>query len=362
MASTAQPFTLMTSARTATSTSSSPVVSGYRTAFTPPFWSGSGAVERNIELITWAESLGYQDVWLADRGGVDALTLAAVVLERVARIRVGIAVVPAYTRTPAVFAATAATLADIAPERFALGLGTSSERMIEGWHGLSLDKPLARMRETTVLIRQMLEGHKTEFDGATLRSHGYWQPATRSSVPILLAALGPKMLDLAAELADGVILNLFPLSVLDGLVGHFRDAVIRHRRDPGEIEIASRFQVMVTDDAATARDEFRYQFAPYYANPVYNKFLSAAGYPEEAAAVLEAGRARDWKRARVVLHDELVDSVAVIGNRRHCLERVQRYVAAGITTPILYCLSEDPDVQRDTFTTFAPGNTGNCDD
>lgn len=334
----------------------------YRAALTPPFWSGFGAVERNIELISWAESIGYQDVWLADRGGVDALTLAAVVLGRVQRIRVGIAVVPAYTRTPAVFAATVATLADIAPERFALGLGTSSERMIEGWHGLSLDNPLARMRETTLLVRQMLTGQKTDFAGATLRSHGYQQPATRSSVPIMLAALGPKMLDLAAEVADGVILNLFPLSVLDTIVGRFREAVSRHSRDLGEIEIAGRFQIVVTGDPATARDEFRYQFAPYYANPVYNRFLSAAGYPEEAATVLEAGQNRDWKRARAALHDELVDSIAVIGDRQHCVARVQRYVEAGITTPILYCLSDDPDVQRDTFATFAPDNIGRSDD
>ncbi|MEV0341421.1 LLM class flavin-dependent oxidoreductase [Nocardia sp. NPDC050713] len=323
---------------------------------TPPFWSGAGAVERNIELITWAESIGYQDVWLADRGGVDALTLAAVVLGRVDRIRVGIAVVPAYTRTPAVFAATVATLADIAPDRFALGLGTSSERMIGGWHGLSLDRPLARMRETTILLQQMLAGLKTDFDGATLRSHGYRQPATESTVPLLMAALGPKMLDLAAEVADGVILNLFPLSVLDTIVGRFRDAVARHRRGIDQIEIASRFQVMVTDDVASARDEFRYQFAPYYANPVYNRFLSSAGYPDEAAIILEAGRSRDWKRARAALSDELVDSIAVIGDRQHCVERVERYVDAGITTPILYCLSDDHEIQRETFSTFAPGN------
>lgn len=352
----------MTLARGETAISTQPVgTPTYRAALTPPFWSGARAVQRNIELITWAESVGYQDVWLADRGGVDALTLAAVVLDRVQRLRVGIAVVPAYTRTPAVFAATAATLADIAPERFALGLGTSSEKMIEGWNGLSLVKPVARMRETTALLRQMLAGQKTDFDGTTLRSHGYQQPATESPVPLFLAALGPKMLDLAAEVADGVILNLFPLSVLDTVVGHFRDAVARHGRDLDQIEIASRFQVMVTDDVTSARDEFRYQFAPYYANPVYNRFLSSAGYPEEAATILEAGRIRDWKRARIALHDELVDAIAVIGDRQHCVQRVQRYAAAGITTPILYCLSDDPDVQRETFSTFAPGNGGRSD-
>src|SRR5882757_8568618 len=184
----------------------------YRAAMTPPYSAGPGSVACNVEWIQWAESIGYDDVWLPDAGGIDALTLSAVVLGATQRIRVGIAVVPAYTRTPAVLAATVATLADLAPGRFALGLGTSSEAMINGWHGLTLERPVARMRETLALLRDIFAGERTSFTGQTLRSTGYRQPALAASVPILLAALRPRMTELAVTAADGIILNLFPLS------------------------------------------------------------------------------------------------------------------------------------------------------
>jgi probable F420-dependent oxidoreductase len=313
---------------------------------TPPGFTGPGSVARTVEWIQWAESIGYDDVWLPDAGGTDALTLSAVVLGATQRIRVGIAVVPAYTRTPAVLAATVATLADLAPGRFTLGLGTSSEAMIEGWHGLKLDKPATRMRETVTLLKSMLAGDKTAFSGETLRSKGYRQTALATDVPLHLAALGPRMIELAASSADGVILNLFPLAVLDDLIGRIRAAATRAGR--------SRFQVMVTDDGAAARDLFRYIFTPYYTNPVYNRSLAAAGHPEQAATVLQAGAAGDWKSARAALDDELVDSIAIIGSREHCQDRVRTYVEAGITTPILFCLSPDPDVQRATYRAFAP--------
>jgi probable F420-dependent oxidoreductase len=340
----------------------SPNAPTIRAAITPSFGNGPGTVARNLELISWAESIGYDDVWLADRGGVDALTLAGILMRHVPRIRVGVAVVPAYTRTPAVFAATVATLADSSPGRFALGLGTSSQTIIEGWHGLALDKPLTRIRETVTLLRQMLAGQKTAFTGETVRSNGYRQPALSGPVPILLAALGPRMVNVAAALADGIVLNLFPLSALGRLVARVHNALALRERSSGEFEVGGRFQVMVTDDVAAARDEFRYQFAPYFANPVYNRFLGSTGYAREAAAIREAAVAKEWARARAALHDELVDSIAVIGDRQHCLDRMRRYTDAGIGTPMLYCLSDDPDVQRHTFAAFAPAEFRSCHD
>src|SRR5882757_4252379 len=303
--------------------SPTPVRARYRAAMTPPRLAGSGSIARTVEWIQWAESIGYDDVWLPDAGGTDALTVSAVVLGATHRIRVGIAVVPAYTRTPAVLAATVATLADLAPERFALGLGTSSEAMIEGWHGMKLEKPATRMRETVTLLKTMLAGEKTAFCGETLRSKGYRQAALAAKVPLLLAALGPRMIELAASVADGVILNLFPWSATDTLVGQIRQAATRAGRQPDEIEVCSRFQVMVTDDLPAARNAFRHVFTPYYANPVYNRSLVAAGYAAQAATILAAAAARDWKRARAALNDDLVDSIAVIGSREHCQERVR---------------------------------------
>lgn len=329
---------------------------GFRAAMTPPFFTGPGAVAHTVEAVCAAERAGYDDVWLADAGGVDALTLAAIVLGRTESIRVGIAVVPALTRTPAVLAATVATLADLAPGRFALGLGTSSEAMVEGWHGLSLDRPVQHMRETLTLLRAMLAGEQTAFTGELLRSNGYRQPQLAAPVPILLAALRPRMTELAVIAADGIILNLFPLRALDELMAGIRAAAVRAGRNLAEVEVASRFQVQVVEgdvEHAVARDAFRYRFTPYYANPVYNTFLAQAGYPDIAAELLRYANALDWARARATLTDELVDDIAVIGDVEHCSSRLRRYARAGIGTPILFCLSAEPEDQRRTFEALA---------
>jgi probable F420-dependent oxidoreductase len=325
---------------------------GFRTAMTPPVSAGPGMVERIVEAVCAAEQAGYDDAWLADAGGIDALTLAAIVLDRTERIRVGIAVVPAYTRTPAVLAATVATLADLAPGRFALGLGTSSEAMINGWHGLTLERPVARMRETLALLRGIFAGERTSFTGQTLRSTGYRQPALATPVPILLAALRPRMTELAVTAADGIILNLFPLSALDSLMAGIHNAATRVGKDPAEIEVASRFQgqVVVNDaEHAAARDTFRFHFTPYFANPVYNAFLAEVGYPDIAAGLQSHARAGDWAGARACLTDELVDEIAVIGDVEHFRARLGTYAEAGISTPIMFCLSTGPEQQRRTF-------------
>ncbi|WP_329410210.1 LLM class flavin-dependent oxidoreductase [Nocardia vinacea] len=329
-------------------------VASFRAAMTPHYVVGPGAVRYTLEQIQWAESIGYDDVWLADAGGIDALTMAAIALQNTRRIRVGIAVVPAYTRTPAVLAATVATLADLAPGRFALGLGTSSEAMIAGWHGLSLDRPVPRMRETMALLRTILAGEKTAFEGETLRSNGYSQPPLASPVPVLLAALGPRMTDLAAADSDGVILNLVPLPVADTLIGRIRTAAAAVGRESSSVEISSRVPVLVTDDPDAGRNAFRRLFAPYYANPVYNRFMAWCGYPSEAAILLEAARAGDWRRARAAMPDPLVDSIAIIGDAAQCRKRLRALIDAGITTPIVCCLSPDLAIQTTTYTALAP--------
>jgi probable F420-dependent oxidoreductase len=307
-----------------------------------------------LDQTLWAESIGYEDVWLADAGSVDALTLAAVLLDRTERIRVGIAVSPVYTRTPAVFAASAATLADIAPGRFVLGLGSGSETMINGWHGLRLRKPLAHLRETVTLLRQMLAGQATAFEGEALRSDGYRQPPLETDVPIFMAALRPRMIELAAAIADGIILNLFPLRSLPPITDMIRAALAQAGREPGSLEVGARLQAMVTDDVDAARTLFRRLFGPYFTNPVYNSFLAWAGYETEAAEILDAGDAGDWRGVRTALTDDLVDEIAVIGTAEQCQQRLLTLAEAGIQTPMLFCLSDDPQVQRATFTALSP--------
>jgi alkanesulfonate monooxygenase SsuD/methylene tetrahydromethanopterin reductase-like flavin-dependent oxidoreductase (luciferase family) len=134
-------------------------------------------------------------------------------------------------------------------------------------------------------------------------------------------------------------------------------ALTQAGREPGSLEIATRLQAMVTDDIDAARKLFRRLFGPYFTNPVYNAFLAWAGYEAEAAEILEAGDVGDWRRVRAALTDELVDEIAVIGTREQCQERLFALAEAGIQTPMLFCMSDDPDVQRATYAALSPAET-----
>ena len=323
-----------------------------RIAVTVPIQPG---VEATLRHARWAEEEGFDDVWFSDSGGVDALSLAAAVGAVTRRVRIGTAVIPVYSRTPAVFAASAYSLHHACGGRFILGLGSSSQTMMEQWHGLEFAKPLTRVRETAALVRALLAGERSAFDGETLRSHGYRQPPLPDgSVPIHLAGLRGRMLELAGEVGDGAVVNLFPIRALPKIMEHVGRGAARAGRTLADREVVCRHQVFVTDDKPAARALFRRRFAPYYATPVYNRFLAWAGF-EEAAAEIEAGwAARDRERTTGALDDALIDEIAILGTADECRERVRALAAGGITTHIIACPSEDPADQRRTCDAFRP--------
>jgi probable F420-dependent oxidoreductase len=312
-------------------------------------------IDATLKTAEWAEAEGIDGVWFVDGGDADALTLAAATAVRTRRIRIGVAVVPVFTRTPAVFASTALALSHLAPGRFILGLGSSSHLMIEGWHGLAFDKPLTRVKETALLLRKFLGGEKVEFDGETLHSHGFRLPQpVKGKVPLYLAALRQNMLEMAGEMGDGVVLNLFPAPALPQMMGHIAKGAARAGKRVEELDIVCRYQVAVTDDPAAARERFRQRFAPYYATPVYNRFLAWTGYPDVARTIAEGWQAKDRARTTGALSDALVEELAVIGTAEQCREKIHEHCRAGITTPIIHPLLSDPADVRRLYEAFTP--------
>lgn len=319
-----------------------------RTALTLPDPRG---VEPTLEMAKWAEDEGYDDLWFADSSGVDALTTAAAVALKTERCRIGTAIIPVYSRTPAVLASTTHVLNKLSNGRFILGLGSSSQTMMENWHGQKFEKPLTRVKETTLLVKQMLTGEKTDFDGQTVSSHGYRQlPLPEGSQPVYMAALRGKMLEAAAEFSDGVIVNLFPKDAFPKMLEHIRIGAERAGKNVEDIEIACRHQVIVTDDKESARNFIRAAFAPYYATPVYNSFLSWAGYEDVAAVIREGWAERDRAKTTGALDDKLVDDIAILGSMEECHERIRAYAEAGITTHIISCVS--PKEAKATYEAF----------
>ncbi len=303
------------------------------------------SVEESLTHAIWAEENGFDDAWIADSGGPDALTLAAMCAMRLKRLRIGLAITPVFVRTPASLASAAATISHMIPNRFALGLGASSHVMMEGWHGVPFVKPRTRVKETIQLLHAMWQGEKTAFQGQILQSKGYRiMPQPKGALPIFVAALRGRMLELAGEVGEGVILNLFPYETLPRLLDYVARGAQKAGRSMADIEVVARHQMMITDDVKAGRALFRKHFTAYYATPVYNAFLGWCGYEAEAKAMLEGFKEGNRQKTLDAMHDDLVDRIATIGSAEHCMQRLQTMTKQGIHTHILAFLS--PSIEQ----------------
>ena len=303
------------------------------------------------------EALGYDSVWIADTGaGPDAFVVGAAVATCTTRLRIGTAVIPVYTRTPSVMAAGAGSLAQLAAGRVVLGIGASSETIVDTWGGVPFSRPLNRIRETVGVLRSMLAGERVTFEGRTIRTRGFRlvSPPPRP-VPIYLAALMPPMLELAGEIADGVILNFMPVEAVPRMLEHVRRGAERAGRDASQLEIVSRFQTVVTDDVAAARGAIRHMMGPYFATSVYNRFVAWCGFPDEAAAILAGWQAKDRARNLAAVTDEMIDRIAIIGPAAHCRARLHAFAEAGVTTPMVHPFLFDEASIWAAFEQLAPG-------
>ena len=305
-----------------------------------------------------AEILGYESLWIADTGaGPDAFVVAAMAAMVTRNARIGTAVVPLYTRALPVHAAGAGSVAQLAPGRVILGVGVSSETIVDTWGGVPFRRPLARMRESVGVLRQMLAGERVTFEGKAVRTRNFRlvSPPPRP-VPIYVAALMPAMLELAGEIADGVILNFMPVDAVPRMLAHVRAGAERAGRDPAAIEVVARFQTVVTDDVAPARNAIRHMMGPYFATTVYNRFVAWCGFADEARAIDAAWRARDRERNVGAVTDAMIDRLAIIGPADYCRERLAEFVAAGVTTPMIQPFMFDETAIWNTFESLAPAN------
>ncbi|MEE2678225.1 MAG: LLM class flavin-dependent oxidoreductase [Myxococcota bacterium] len=297
---------------------------------------------------------GYEAIWLAETNGPDSASFAGAIAMATRRVEIGTAIVPVYNRTPAVLAMTAGTLAELSEGRFILGVGSSSHAMMEGWNGLAFEQPLAHVRDSVAILRQALAGQKTDYTGKALRSRGF-RLGTRGPAPrIYVAALREKMLELAGEVGDGLILNLFPAEAMPQILAAYRRGAERAGRDASGDEVVCRLMVAVTDDVASARNMVRAGFAGYFAQPVYNAYLRWYGFEKEADAVADAFARGDRAGSAAALTDEMIDAIAVLGTADACRERIAAYVAGGVTTPVIAPLAAQPDQVAAVFDALAP--------
>jgi probable F420-dependent oxidoreductase len=306
-----------------------------------------------------AEPLGYESLWIADTGaGPDAFVVAALAAAATKRARIGTAVVPIYTRALPVLAAAAGTTAQLAPGRFILGLGISSETIVDTWGGVPFRQPFTRMRETVDILRRMLSGERVTAKGRTVRTTNFRLVSPPPApVPIYIAALMPPMLELAGEIADGVILNFMPVEAVPRMLEHVRIGAERAKRNPAKLEVVSRFQCVVTDDKAAARAALRHMMGPYFATSVYNRFVAWCGFGDEAREIDAGWRAKDRPRNLGAVTDDMIDRLAIIGPAAECRARLAAFRAAGVTTPMIQPFLFDEAAIWGTLEALAPAAT-----
>ena len=318
-----------------------------------------GALE-SVALAQRAEQdWGYASAWLAEINGFESFGIAGAVAVATERMGIGTAIVPTSSRSAALLAMSAATIADLSDGRFQLGIGSSTAQVLEGWHGRSADAPLARVRETLQVVRECLAGGVTDFDGRSVRSNGFQLAVPPTSPPpILVAALGPRMLDLAGEIGDGVVLNLFSRGSLPRLVEGFRAGLDRAGRDAADKSVVARLFVRVTDDVESARQLARESFVSYFHAEAYRHFFATCGFERESRIAAEALARGDQRACRAAVSDRFIDEVAILGTREACVDRLREVIAAGVTDPIIAPLCSDRAEAIETLEALAPAHWG----
>lgn len=284
-------------------------------------------VRRSCAIARQAEGLGYTDGWTAETAGPDGLAVATALGVATETMRIGCAVVPAFTRPPALIAMGALAAHQASAGRFCLGIGASSPTIVERWMGVPFEHPLARVRETLGAVKTALSGEKVKVDGSTLAVSGFKLEAP-ADVPVYLAALGPKMMELAATEADGLALFLAS-----------EEGVRIAKKASGGKEVVGRIICCPDEPKEDLRHLLRWQITPYIAVPAYNRFIAAQGFDAEATAVATSWAAGDRNAALEAVTDELIDALALIGPAGECKERLDSFRAAGLDTPILMLVS-----------------------
>jgi probable F420-dependent oxidoreductase len=283
-------------------------------------------------IIESLPDLGYTDLWSAESNSYDGFTPLALASVWAPQLRLGVAIIPAYTRGPATLAMSAATMAAAAPGRFVLGIGTSSNVIVERWNDIPFEAPYQKVRDTLRFLRVAMTGEKVTDDYETFAINGFRMGFTPPEQPtVLLAALRPGMLRLAGREADGAITNWLAPSDVPAVAAQLAEG------GSGK-ELAARIFVAPTADLDTARAVGRFALAAYLTVPVYRAFHEWLGRGELMQPMQDAWAAGDRKAALQAIPDELVDELVVHGEPAACRERIAEYVGAGITTPVIAVL------------------------
>ena len=306
-----------------------------------------------VEQREWVKELadrGWTDVWSAEADGYDAFTPLALASAWAPELRLGTAIVPAFTRSPALMAQSVATMAAAAPGRFVFGIGTSSDVIVERWNGIPFEEPYRQVRDMVRFVGDAMGGDKVSATVGNRDVNGFRLGVKVAEPPkVMVAALRPGMLRLAGRESDGAIINWLSADDVRTV------APVVHEAAPegAEREVVARIFVMPDADRATVLWLGRRMIASYLNVPVYRAFHEWLGRTEELAEMWRLWGEGDRAGATDAIPEKVVDELIVSGPAEACREHVERYRANGVTTPCVALLAAGED-QRTAFRALSP--------
>ena len=292
-------------------------------------------------------------LWIPESWGRESFSSLGAISQITKNVRLGTSIIGIYSRTPAITAMAATTLDMLSGNRTVIGLGASTPAIVENWHGVHFDMPASRMKEYVELVRLMTQGEKVNYSGKFFKINNFkmlHQPQ-RKHIPIFVAAVNKKMISIACDLADGILLYLRPFEELNKTVYELKQAT-----KGKAFEIACYFICAVSNkDPQKARDRGAMTLAFYVAvGKYYSNFLAENGFKAEVQKIIGEYRKSGAERAAKFVSDKMLSSLAVCGSSEDCRESLSKFLSTGITLPILQFnpLGDSESSFREMLSTF----------
>lgn len=287
-----------------------------------------------------AEECGYEAIFVPEAWGRDAFVTLGALARVTERIGLGTAIVNVYSRTPALLAMAAVTLDELSGGRAILGLGTSGQRVIEGWHGVPMARPLRRLRETTEAVRAIVGGSRHGYTGETLSvapGFAVTLARPRDRIPIFHASLTPRAIRQCAEVADGWLPYFASPETLRADLSTIEETLGRAGRERASFTVTPFLPVLVSDDEAAARAVLKRHLAFYIGGMgrFYRETVARHGFADAAEEIRGLWDARERDAAALAVTDELLDAFAIVGDAARCRARLDDYRAAGADLPVI---------------------------
>ena len=273
-------------------------------------------------------------VWIPESWGRESFSSLGAISQITKNVRLGTSIIGIYSRTPAITAMAATTLDMLSGNRIVIGLGASTPAIVENWHGVHFDMPARRMKEYIELVRLMTQGEKVNYSGKFFKINNFkmlHQPQ-RKQIPIFMAAVNKKMISIASDLADGILLYLRPFEELNKIAYELKQA-----KKGKAFEIACSFICAVSNkEPQKARERAAVTLAFYVAvGKYYSNFLAENGFKAEVQEIIEEYKKSGAESAAKFVSDKMLSSLAICGSSEECRESLSKFVSTGITLPIL---------------------------